>query len=127
MCLNYELIYKRLAKVLHKPNNETSIEADNNIKKPELPGNLIGDRSVMPYNSLSPEDEQERKERIESYILNQANFVENMKEGEANMDMELDNWDPCKEHYNSIRNAYGFNQDSYETHVFGYGWSLWIK
>lgn len=98
------------------------VSTDNN-KKPELPGNLIGDRSVVPYNSLSPEDEQERKERIESYILSQAQFVENMKENELNMD-ELDNWDPCEEHYNSIRNAYGFNHDSYETHVFGYGWLL---
>ena len=34
---------------------------------------------------------------------------------------QLDKWDPAGEHYESIRNSYGFNEQSYEAHNFGYG------
>ena len=33
----------------------------------------------------------------------------------------MDAWDPQKEHFDSIRNAYNFNENSYEAHNFGYG------
>ena len=111
VCLNYELIKKRFALAVHKPKDETT--------KAELPGNLVGDRS-LPYNTLSTEEEAEKRTRIENWSAGQANYVEYLKENKTNFD-ELDNWDPCKEHYDSLRNSYGFNQESYETHMFGYG------
>lgn len=34
---------------------------------------------------------------------------------------DLDTFKPNEEHYDSIRNAYFFNEKSYEAHNFGYG------
>lgn len=36
----------------------------------------------------------------------------------------MDDWDPSKEHFESARNAYFFNEESYEAHKFGYGYYL---
>jgi hypothetical protein len=33
----------------------------------------------------------------------------------------LDVWNPAKEHFDSMRNAYGYNEKSFEAHKFGYG------
>jgi len=38
----------------------------------------------------------------------------------ANKD-DLDDWNPAKEHFDSMRNTYGFNEASYEAHAYGYG------
>jgi hypothetical protein len=39
---------------------------------------------------------------------------------DANKDV-LDDWNPAKEHFDSMRNTYGFNEASYEAHAYGYG------
>jgi len=33
----------------------------------------------------------------------------------------LDDWNPAKEHFNSMRNTYGYNEASYEAHAYGFG------
>ena len=58
--------------------------------------------------------------------LNDSNLTlknqENVKPLTKTNELEqLDKWDPAGDHYESIRNSYGFNEQSYEAHNFGYG------
>jgi hypothetical protein len=53
------------------------------------------------------------------------NVIESNKSSETNNDQKIENefdkWNPIREHYESVRNAYGFNEESMEAHKFGYG------
>ncbi len=48
-----------------------------------------------------------------------TNYLEN--DNYYNEDKEFENFNPSKDHFNSVTNMYGINEDQYHTRILGYG------
>ena len=62
---------------------------------------------------------------IEAQMAKEETRVEkveiSIKDEKDTKNKEMDEWDPAKDHFDSIRNAYGVNEESYEARIHGYG------
>ncbi len=81
------------------------------------------DQSTNKLNKMLTVETSESTTQISNEAKSLSNKKSNLHaHSKTNNELDLmDKWHPAKEHFESIRNTYDFNQESAEAHTFGYG------